>query len=701
LRQAKYDVLFEPIQIGPKVSRNRFYQTPHCMGAGSERPRFQAHFRAMKAEGGWGVVSTEYCSISPESDDVPRVSARLWDDEDASNLALMCQLAHQHGALTAVELWHGGAIAPRLESRTVGRGASPMASPWTFMTSCKEMDAADIAELRRLYVTAAVRASDAGFDLITFHMCHVGSVLAHFLHPFFNRRADRYGGSFENRSRLALDVIGAVREAVGSQCGIIVRFSVDTLDRPQGYGSRGVRADQDGFRFLEAADTLVDLWDLNASGLESGEDVGPSRFHPQNHQRPFLLGARDHTDKPIVNVGRFTDPDEMLAAVTSGQCDLIGGARPSIADPFLPKKIEDGRLDEIRECIGCNMCYSRWEIGGPPIICTQNATAGEEYRRGWHPEQFRPANNREGNDVLVIGAGPAGMECAIVLGKRGMRRVHLVEAEDDMGGAVRWIPRLPGLGEWGRVVDYRRIQIEKLRNVQFIPNRGLDAQGVMEYGAEIVVVATGSSWATDGMNGFTMEPIDGANADLPNMLTPEQIMVAGKPVPLGKVLVYDCDGYFMGVSLAEQLARDGRDVVLVTPFETVAPYMRYTLEWPRMTRLIRSLRVDARVESTITRIREGHARIADITTAADREGLEFDALVLVTQREAQNSLYRELTVLKDTLQDEGVQAVYQIGDCVAPQFIADAVFSGHRLAREIDSDDPSQPQPFLRERPLV
>ena len=176
----------------------------------------------------------------------------------------------------------------------------------------------------------------------------------------------------------------------------------------------------------------------------------------------------------------------MVDAINSGKLDIIATCRPSISDPFLPQKIDEGRLDDIRECIGCNICISRWEIGGPPLICTQNATAGEEYRRGWHPEKFEPARNAD-NDVLVVGAGPAGMECAMILGKRGMRRVHLVEAEDDMGGIMRWIPQLPGLGEWARVVNYRKIQIDKLKNVEFVPKTTLDAEGIKSYGAEIVV----------------------------------------------------------------------------------------------------------------------------------------------------------------------------------------------------------------------
>ena len=193
----------------------------------------------------------------------------------------------------------------------------------------------------------------------------------------------------------------------------------------------------------------------------------------------------------MLGVGRFTSPDVMVEAIQSGKLDIIATCRPSIADPFLPKKIDEGRLDDIRECIGCNICISRWEIGGPPLICTQNATAGEEYRRGWHPERFEPAANAE-NDVLVIGAGPAGMECALVLGKRGMRRVHLVDADADIGGLIRWVPQLPGLGEWARVANYRKIQLDKLKNVEVLTGTRLDAKAVHDYGADIVIVATGS-----------------------------------------------------------------------------------------------------------------------------------------------------------------------------------------------------------------
>ena len=500
-RDPKYDILFEPLKVGPKTLPNRFFQSAHCNGAGSDRPGFQAHFRAMKAEGGWGAVSTEYCSIAPESDDTHRVSARLWDEGDVANLSLMCDMIHEQGSLAAVEIWHGGPNACGMESRVPARGASQIGSPFAFMRACKEMDRNDIREVQQLYVNACKRARDAGFDVLTIYYAHTEALLHQFLLPFFNRRTDEYGGSFENRVRFGREVLELVREAVGDDCAISVRFGIDTLELPFGLGDRGIRQDGEGLQFIEYMDELVDMWDLNVgNAVEWGEDAAPSRTHPENHERPNVYKAKEHTKKPVMNVGRFTNPDTMVDVIRSGQADIIGAARPSISDPFLPKKIEEGRLDDIRECIGCNVCISRWEIGGPPLVCTQNATSGEEFRRGWHPEKFTQAANPD-NDVLVVGAGPAGMECAMVLGKRGMRRVHLVDAAEEIGGHMRWVPKLPGLGEWARVVNYRRIQLDKLKNVEVITGSRLDAQGVLDYGAEIVVIASGSWWSTDGLQG--------------------------------------------------------------------------------------------------------------------------------------------------------------------------------------------------------
>jgi dimethylamine/trimethylamine dehydrogenase len=691
----RYEILFEPIRIGPKTMKNRFYQIPHCNGFGSEKPYSQAYFRAVKAEGGFGAVCTEYCSISPESDDTHRVSARLWDDDDIKNLSLMCDMLHERDALAACELWYGGPHAPCMETRCVPKGPSQIASDFEYLTYCQEMDKDDIRYLQRLYVDAARRARAAGFDIVYVYGSH-SYLPQQFLTPFYNKRTDEYGGSFENRARFWRETIEQVKDAVGDDTAIAVRMSTDMF-----IGEAGTQLERDCVPFVQLVDHLVDVWDINLSGIaEWGEDATPSRFYPQGRALPWQRRIKQVTAKPVLGVGRWTNPDGMVDAIRSGGLDIIATCRPSTADPYLPAKIREGRLDDICECIGCNVCISRWEIGGPPLICTQNATAGEEYRRGWHPEKFERAANAD-NDVLVIGAGPAGMECAMVLGKRGMRRVQLVDAQDDMGGAMRWIPQLPGLGEWARIVNYRKIQLAKLRNVEFIKNVTLTATDVASYGAEYVVVATGSYWNRDGLNGCSHDAINGADAALPYVATPEQLVAEGKTLAGNRILVVDNDGYFMGVSIAEKLASEGKTVTLMTHLGTICPYMHFTLEAPNMHRRLHKLGVEIVPYHLPTLIE--HGRVTS-THIYDTDGHEHfwnvDGVVLVTGRRSNETLFRQLKddVGLDALRAEGVKGLFRIGDCEAPRLIADAVFSGHRLAREIDSADPSIPLPYLRER---
>jgi dimethylamine/trimethylamine dehydrogenase len=442
----------------------------------------------------------------------------------------------------------------------------------------------------------------------------------------------------------------------------------------------------------------VDLWDVNVGSItEWSKDSGASRFFPEAYQLEWTGRVREVTAKPIVGVGRLTNPDRMAEIIRSGAWDLIGAARPSIADPFLPRKIEDGLYGEVRECIGCNVCVMKAEWGNH-IGCTQNATAGEEYRRGWHPERFERAENAD-NDVLVVGAGPAGMECAIVLGKRGFRRVHLVEAEAEIGGVMRWIPRLPGLGEWGRVLNWRSVQLSKLENVEVITGARLDADGVREYGAEIVVVATGARWATDGVNYQTHDPIPGADASLAHVLTPEQVMLEGKAPPGRRVLVFDGEGYFTAAGLAEKLAGEGFEVELVSCLDKIAPICDETLEGPLLRQHLHDVGVRQRAGVMLTGIEPGRV------TATDEFGepleLETDAVVLCTQRLSNEALYLELKADEEALRAEGVEGLFRIGDCVAPRIVAEAIFDGHRLAREIDSENPAVPLPYRRERILL
>lgn len=298
--------------------------------------------------------------------------------------------------------------------------------------------------------------------------------------------------------------------------------------------------------------------------------------------------------------------------------------------------------------------------------------------------------------MLVVGAGPAGMECAIVLGQRGFEAVHLVEAEGELGGCMRWVRRLPGLGEWGRLVDWRLVQLELLDNVVAIPHTRLDVDEVRQYGAAIVVLATGAHWAADGVNPFTHEPIPGADSSLPHVLTPEQLLLEGKAPPGKRVLVYDAEGYFTATGVAEQLALDGFTVDLVTGLDSIAPFCDETLEGPLLRQRLHDVGVRQHRGIVLQAISEAGASCAD--EFGDPVELEADAVVLVTQRLSNDGLYHELVADEAALRAEGVEAVYRIGDCVAPRIPAEAIFDGHRLAREIDSDNPAVPLPYRRER---
>ncbi len=700
-RDPRYDILFEPVIIGPKVMKNRFYQAPHASGfSGDLYPRSEARFREIKAEGGWAVINTSGLSVHPEYDcwGASETHSRLWNDDDARNWSLMCDSVHKYGALAGAELIAVGGSSG-FDARLPARAVSGTVHDTFWTSSTYEMDKGDIRELQNCYVKAAKLAISAGFDIINLAAMQGATVPLMFLMNYFNRRTDEYGGSFENRARFALETLELLREAVGNTCAIAVRFAIDTLHGTD----QGIRADEEGGAFIELADPLVDFWDLQVGGETIAywpKDTGPSRFYKENFQGRWVAKARAHTKKPIVTVGRLTNPDTMVELVRSGNVDIIGSARSSISDPYLPNKIEEGRLDEIRECIGCNVCVSRYGTGGR-IVCTQNASTGEEYRRGWHPERFSQVKKNDIN-VLIVGSGPAGLECAIVLAKRGVREIHLVEALGEVGGHVNWVANLPGMAEWRRVIDYRKIQLEKLGIIRLITGTKLDSTHILNYGSDVVICATGSHWVKNGYNRVDRGPIPGADADLPYIYTPDQIMQEGKPIKGERILVYDFEGYFMGASIAQKLAQDGFKVRLVTPFPTVSPYMDWTGENLHMVPILHQLGVEVNLSHLVREIREGNA-IGFKTLAPDVPvNWEVDGVVLVTSRVPDDHIYHALHNLQRNLSHNDSMSIYRIGDCYAPRMcLADAIFDGHRLAREIDSGNPAEPLPYLRERALI
>jgi dimethylamine/trimethylamine dehydrogenase len=676
-----YDVLFEPVHIGPVTAPNRFYQVPHCNGFGHRMPLGLAAMRGMKAEGGWGVVCTEEVEIHHSSDLAPYFEGRLWDDQDIPPLALMAEAVHQHGSLAGIELAYNGldasnyysrvpSLAPRSMGTIGGSGYDPV------QTRC--MDREDIRSLRKWHRQAALRAKRAGFDIVYCYAGHGMSAAAQFILRRYNDRTDEYGGSLENRTRLLRELIEDTKEAVGDTCAVAVRFAVDELMGEDGLTSQG-----EGHDVVALLAEFPDLWDVNVSNWSN--DSSPSRFEREGFQEKYISFVKQLTTKPVVGVGRYTSPDSMVSVVRRGIVDLIGAARPSIADPFLPAKIKAGRIEDIRECIGCNICVTG-DTRFVPIRCTQNPSMGEEWRRGWHPENIAPKKSAQ--EIMVIGAGPAGLEAARAMGQRGYE-VALLETSKELGGRVLRESSLPGLNEWRRVMDWRLTQIGKMKNVSVYPSSPMTSTEILESGARNVILATGTVWRRDGLGRTLSKPIRGH--DLKNVFSPDDLM-DGK-LPSGKVILYDDDHYYMGGVLAELLASQGCEVTLVTPAPLVSYWSQYTLEQERIQRKLLKLGVKLHVQHVLDSIDTGSVRISSAITGTLIE-LESNAMVLVTDRISNDSLYYEL---KPALDDGKLRSLRLIGDAEAPNIIAQAVFSGHLAAREFE-EAPLDGTPFKIER---
>ena len=682
-RDPRYDILFEPVKIGPVTAKNRFYQVPHCNGQGYRDPSGVAKMRGNKAAGGWGVLCTEQAEIHHTSEITPFIELRLWDDRDIPALAKMSDAIHAENALAGIELAYNGPNGSNNYTREVPLGPShlPIATFYYDPVQARAMDATDIKNLRRWHKNAAIRAKRAGFDIVYVYAAHGFSIIQHFLSRRFNQRSDEYGGNLENRMRLLREITEDTVDAVGDKAAVAVRIAVDEL-----MGESGLHTAEIEDVIGRMAET-PDLWDVTLSDWSN--DSRTSRFTEEGAEEEFVRGIKRLTTKPVVGVGRFTSPDLMVRQVKSGILDLIGAARPSIADPFLPLKIDEGRIDDIRECIGCNICVSG-DMTMSPSRCTQNPAMGEEWRKGWHPEFIR-ARESEAR-VLVVGAGPAGLEAARALGQRGYE-VALAEAGTELGGRVARECRLPTLSAWGRVRDWRVGQINKMPNVSVYLDSRLDAAQVLEFGFDQVVVATGSVWRRDGVAHHHLSAMPIA-ADVA-VLTPDDLMV-GQRLSGRRIVLYDDDHYYMGGICAELLAKAGHHVTLVTPAPEVSTWTRNTLEQDKIQARLLNMGVEVIVSHVVAAAHADHMQLACVFTGKTRP-IASDGLVLVTARLPLDQLYLDLKAHESKWLDAGIASVKGIGDCWAPSTIAAATYAGRRYAEEFDAPDIGDALPFKRE----
>jgi len=669
-----YSVLFSPVKIGPVTTKNRFYQVPHCCGMGHLRPQAHAEMRAVKAQGGWGVVSTEEAEIHPSSDLSPYVEQRIWDAKDIPALRLMTDAVHSYGSLAAIELTHSGNHSANLYSRLPVLSPVSQSIDLVYPKQSRRMNKKDILDFRRWHRQAAQNAKAAGFDIVYVYAGHGMSLAQQFMLPEINTRSDEYGGSIENRIRLTKELLEETKEAVGDACAVAFRFAVDELK-----GLDGMQSHEEGRAVVELLAELPDLWDVNVSDWSN--DSQTTRFEKQEgYQTHYTEFVKSLTSKPVVGVGRFTSPDLMAALVKNKTLDLIGAARPSIADPYLPNKIREGRADEIRECIGCNICVSS-DIFSVSIRCTQNPTMGEEWRRGWHPEKIKSKKTEQ--TALVVGSGPAGLECSMQLARRGYH-VVLSEARSELGGRVLFESSLKGLSAWKRVVDNRVYEIQQKNNIEIYRKSELSLSHINELGINNIFIATGSSWRSDGIGRSQRKGITG----LENIktLSPTDAIKNQNLVEEPVVIYDDEQGYLAGV-IADHMSAQGHAIFFVTPASIASPWTESTLEQKRIQKTLLNQEVTIIPNKIISHANSDNLEARCIYTNKIIE-IACKTLILVTERLPNNALYEQLIRQEKNLKGVSKKKhIEAIGDAMAPGLIADAIFSGHLAAENFEASE--------------
>ena len=677
-----YDILFEEVAIGPLKARNRFYQVPHCCGYGHLRPQAHAAMRGMKAEGGWAVVSTEETEIHPSSDLSPYIEQRIWDEKDVKMLCLMTEKVHSYGSLAAIELVYNGHHASNLFSRIAPMGPSARMADTPYPKQARAMDKQDIKNVRKWHRDAAVRAMNAGFDIIYVYAGHHMSLPHHFMQKNINHRLDEYGGSLENRVRLTRELLEETKEAVGQKCAVAFRFAVDDC-----MGNAGIEWQHEGKEIVEMLSEIPDLWDVNVAGWEN--DSATARFQQEEaYQNPYISFVKSVTTKPVVAVGRITSPDLMVDMVKKGIVDFIGAARPSISDPFLPHKIQKGHIEEIRECIGCNICVASDSLT-VPIRCTQNPTMGEEWRRGWHPEYIPP--KKSSKHVLIIGGGVSGLECALQLGLRGYK-VTVAEKSPHYGGRALYESRLCGLQSYKRVIDYRLTKLQQLANVQLFKESELSREDIETLQPDHIFVATGSSWQRNGVGRSHAKALK--MHDTVTVITPDDVMQNPDRFYDGKIVIFDDEHGYMGSVIAEHLGQKHHDIAFITSAATIAPFAHYTLEEEMIQKSLMDKKIEVFLQHYPFEIGERRIHYRHIyETISDSHFIECDYLVLITQRVSHDHVAQ---VLKNAMPTS------IIGDAYAPALIADAVYSGYFAAYYFEeSQDVVDKSFYRREMPSL
>ncbi len=645
----RFPLLFSPFRIGAVEFKNRIVSTGHGTRLADRlvNDRLVAYHRA-RAKGGAGLIISEVAGVH---DTAYYVGGTLKIDTDDAlpGYRRLAEAVHEFDCRIIGQLFHAGRELAMMPDGSLPVSYSASDTPYERLHGVpRAMPKALIAEIVRGYAAGAARMVEAGLDGVEIVGAH-GYLLAQFLNPRINRRADEYGGSVANRARLILDIASAVRPVLGKRL-MGLRFSASEPGLPGGLDE----AETHGVLALMAPHfDYLNVTIGSYSAIGSTLHTVPTMAMEPGYVAPLAGSVKARFGKPVLVSGRINRPDIAETIIAAGQADMCALTRGLIADPELPNKARAGRVEDIRACIGCNQACIGHNHKGVSISCIQHPETGRELEYG----ELRRAQILK--RVLIAGGGPAGLKFAAVAASRG-HDVTLYEREAQFGGQVRLAEKLPGRAEFGGIVLHLRREAERA-GAKLLRGAALDAATVRRAQPDAVILATGARPRALDLPGGT----EGAH-----VVEAWQVL-AGRANIGGSVVVADWRCDWVGLGLAEMLARDGRKVRLCVagymPGETIQQYVRD--EW-----LGRLHKLGVEIVPL--------ARLA----GADADSVYFehmpsgepivcegvDTLVTAMARESDADMEGELA--------DFAGEVRLIGDCLSPRTAEEAVLDGLKAA---------------------
>ena len=651
-----FPYLFSPLKIGKVEVKNRISFQPHLTNFAINCLPTKRHmyYWGERAKGGAGLIITEEMSIHPTD----RAYEKLVDvylPEVIPAFRKITDYVHGFGTRIFAQINHNGQQSDGTISRLPVWAPSPMPDI-LFRETPKEMEPENIEEVCRFFARSAIHVREGGFDGVEIQFGH-SSLARQFLSPLSNFRTDEFGGSLENRMRAPLMFIAAVRKAVGNDYTLGIRLCADemipgglTLADMQEVGAR-----------IEATG-LIDFMDLSIATFYNLYLVEGSMHTPLGFTVPLAAGMREKIKLPVFCTGRINDPVLAEKVLANGQADMIGMCRALICDPFLPRKAMEGRLEDIRYCVGDNQgCIGRIGINRP-LCCVQNPAVGRESE--WGEGTLKQASIKK--TVMVIGGGPAGMSAAKTASLRG-HRVSLFDRNDQLGGQVLIAMKGAGRDEFGVIIRNEKIQVDKA-GVEVHLGVTVTPEQVLQENPDVVVVATGSFPKS--------HPVGGA--DGPAVFNVWQVL-NGSAEPGRMVCLIDYDGHHRATATAEFLADRGKNVHIITSSLFVGAELGPTQDLYLTRQRLLQKGVTFTPDIAVMEVAgEAGAKVVkgfNVYSNVWSEWGPYDSLVLAMGQQADDSLYMALK--------GKVKELHRIGDCVAPRKVDMAIWEGHKVGREI------------------